>query len=426
MKWEASVPNLPNLPGMPDTGGTPGVSRERSFPQGAPMPASSDSAPVGPESMKEARREEGPRIRPWLNALPILSGGAASSSRPAKRGAPPSAERDGQDGAPDGIASRPVAQAPGALRAYRRPASPSGGGVETGRAGQASRRGTATPVEPDPAQEPNPLRAVSRELVARGMPGALVADLLAETVAEYGSQVLTSERDARLALVDVLLSRIPTTSLVRSKGAVTLPPTGTFLVTGPAGAGKSVLIAHLALMAARAGQTDVVLINTQAERIGAAAQMTALGAVFGYDVEHLYTPTELRTLMKKRGKKALLLVETGGWTPAPTPEPWSWPWQIRGATVVTCVPATGQCDDVKEALMATREAAGDTVAVLCKTAETRNVLPAIGALATLRQTVAMVAPGPNLVDPLPAPELAAVVKTAICGAAGEEAKGALP
>jgi len=48
------------------------------------------------------------------------------------------------------------------------------------------------------------------------MAAPLVADLLAETVAEYGGQVLTNERAARLALVDILLSRIPRVSLLPS------------------------------------------------------------------------------------------------------------------------------------------------------------------------------------------------------------------
>ncbi len=320
-----------------------------------------------------------------------------------------------------GAAPRAIAQGIHALRAYQSPAEPARAAVKPGQATSVS------VADAEPEQSVNPLRAISRELVARGMAASLVADLLAETVAEYGGQVLTDERAARLALIDILLSRIPRVPLLPSseilaQGRTLAPLTGTFLVTGPAGAGKSTLIAHLALWAARGGQREVTLVNTQGGRIGAAAQANALGAVFDYPVEHLYNPAGLRSLLKRRRRDALRLVELPSWAPDQDARELEG-WLAPGGTVVTCVPATGQGDDIHEALVAVRRAAPDVVAVLCKTSETRNIVPALGALTALRQHVGLVAPGAHLADDAPTPDFAAIVTAAIRGSSQQGAQG---
>jgi len=208
LKWAASMAKQSN-----DENATPGVSREKA------------SRTVEPDT---ATVDERARVRPWLSGLPLLS-----SSSPGKlgeaTGAPaPGGGADGRDpprkptrGGPrprprktstsrslEAAAPRAIAPAAHALRAYQAPASPV----------QATpvALGQAAPATEAEEQGVNPLRVISRELVARGMAAPLVADLLAETVAEYGGQVLTNERAARLALVDILLSRIPRVSLLPS------------------------------------------------------------------------------------------------------------------------------------------------------------------------------------------------------------------
>jgi len=407
---------------------TPGVSREK-----AP------SAVQPPTPAVDERRG----VRPWLSSLPLLStpvsddtGGDATveqaatppvKARPSRVVAPKETvtrqprQAIENSAARSGAAPRAIAQGIHALRAYQSPAEPARAAVKPGQATSVS------VADAEPEQSVNPLRAISRELVARGMAASLVADLLAETVAEYGGQVLTDERAARLALIDILLSRIPRVPLLPSseilaQGRTPAPLTGTFLVTGPAGAGKSTLIVHLALWAARGGQREVTLVNTQGGRIGAAAQANALGAVFDYPVEHLYNPAELRSLLKRRRRDALRLVELPSWAPDQDARELEG-WLTPGGTVVTCVPATGQGDDIHEALVAVRRAAPDVVAVLCKTSETRNIVPALGALTALRQHVDLVAPGAHLADDAPTPDFAAIVTAAIRGSSQQGAQG---
>jgi len=369
------------------------------------------------------------RIRPAvfraLDAAPKRTRSAPTSTK----GASAETEPGGAEG--------PVSRGSNALRAYR-PAAPADESTAAIQAIQATqRKGEGSdglpiavaavaragqgpvqqgqPPSNELEQQITPLRAISRELVARGMPAPLVADLLSEIVAEYGNQVLTSERDARLALVEALLQRIPEVPLVPLDG----PLRDTYLVTGPAGSGKSVLLTHLALIAARRGQRDVVLINTKSMRLGAAAQMTAVGAVFGYDVEHIYSPQDLRALRSRRGSEALLLVETAGWSPRDgAPESMDrgqkpWRWKMPGASIVVCSPATGQHGDLHDLLAATRQMAAGAVAVLSKVGETRNVLPALGALALLRQPLGMVVPGPDLTADTAPPALAEVARAAL-------------
>lgn len=318
----------------------------------------------------------------------------------------------------------PVSRRTGALRAYAPATAEPGGAADKG----SVRRGAppapaARPLAPDADLERHlaPLRGLSRELVARGMPASLAAELLAEIVAEFGNQVLASEQDARLALVEQMLLRIEGQPLIPQRG----PLTGAFLVAGPGGSGKSVLLAHLALAAAERGQTDVVLVNTEDERIGAAAQMNALGTVFGFPVEHLYTPQELRALQDRSGPDALLLIEAAGWSPSGgiNRQRNAWTWQLPGATNVVCVPAAAQTEDLHELLSTVRKAMISPIAALTRTGDTRNQLPALSSLAALHQPVGMVVPGPNPLDAGPAIDLSMIARAALGVVTSQRKKG---
>jgi len=315
-----------------------------------------------------------------------------------------------------------ASRGPSALRAYAPSAAPQ---QETPVLRMRPRGVPAAPVQSplNPALLPQapatggleqylaPLRGLSRELVSRGMPSSLVAQLLSEIVAEFGNQVLGSEQDARHALVEQILLRISGIPLVRTD----TPLFGCYLVCGPAGSGKSVLISHLALTAARQGRREVILVNTEGERIGAAAQMNALGAVFGYPVTHLYSPQELHALQAQCAPGTLLLVEAGSWSPANDSgrQRNAWGWRLPDAQNVVCVPATSHAEDVSDLLRASRQSLRDPVAVLTRTGDTRSALPAIGALAAVRQPVSMVVPGPNLMETTGLLDLGTVVRMAL-------------
>ena len=256
-----------------------------------------------------------------------------------------------------------------------------------------------------------PLRTLSRELVGRGMPASLVSELIAEIVAEYGNQVLESEQDARWALVEQILLRISGDPLIPASG----PIAGSYVIAGPTGSGRSLLVANIALAAAKRGQTDILLVNTEIDRIGAAAQMDALGKVFNCRVAHAYTPEELRELHSACNGRTLLLAQASGWSPNSDVEVHNSAlnWPLHGAKKVLCVPATAQCEDLTDFLTAARQATKNPLAVLSRTGETRNILPSIGALASVHQQVGMIVRGQNLVQTAAAPSLATVVRTGL-------------
>jgi flagellar biosynthesis GTPase FlhF len=266
-----------------------------------------------------------------------------------------------------------------------------------------------------------PLRPLSRELSARGMPAALVSELLSEIVSEFGSQVLAGEQDARLALVEQILLRVDGDPLVPEEGALT----GSYLISGPAGSGKSVLLSRLALIAAQRGQREVILVNTEGDRLGAAAQMQAIGSVFGFQTINCYAPQELRALQARCGYNVLLLIEAAGWSPSGGVDRQrnAWSWQLPNVKNVLTLPATGQTDDLVELLTAANQMARVPLTVLSKVSETRNLLPAVSALAAQRQPVAMVAPGPNLLEPLPAMDLPQIVRHAVGAVNSHKKKG---
>jgi hypothetical protein len=266
-----------------------------------------------------------------------------------------------------------------------------------------------------------PLRPLSRELSARGMPASLVSELLSEIVSEYGTQVLAGDQDARLALVEQILLRIDGEPLVPEEG----PLTGSYLISGPAGSGKSVLLSRLALIAAQRGQREVILVNTEGERLGAAAQIQAIGAVFAFQAINCYSPQELRALQSRCGYNMLLLIEAAGWSPSGGVDRQrnAWSWQLPNVKNVITLPATGQTDDLVELLAAANQMARAPMTALSKVSETRNLLPVVSALAAQRQPVAMVAPGPNLLEPLPAMDLPQIVRHAVGAVHSHRKKG---
>ena len=256
-----------------------------------------------------------------------------------------------------------------------------------------------------------PLRALSRELVGRGLPAGLVTELIAEIVGEYGNQVLESEQDARWALVEQILLRTSGDPLIPATG----PIGGSYVIAGPTGSGRSVLVAAIGLAAVKRGQTDMLLVNTEVDRIGATAQMDALGKVFNCRVAHAYSPDELRDLHSSCSGRTLLLAQASGWAPT----------TMRSCTKA---PSRGHCTARKRCCVCRPRRKARTCSSFsprhdtfdeepaCRAlahGQTRNVLPSIGALACAREPVGMIVRGQSLTQQAVAPSLATIVRTAL-------------
>ena len=256
------------------------------------------------------------------------------------------------------------------------------------------------------------LKAFAVELGQRGMPSILASALLSETVTQYGAAALARPRDLRLAFIEQLLARIPMLPLLGE--GTTLA--GTYVVTGAPGSGKSALIARLAREAGRQGQQNVLLVNGQERRLGAAAAMEAIGAAFDLPVAHAYSPAELRTAIEQHGAPGVVLVEADSILPHASV---AWPWSGIAATTLVCIPARGQGDDVRALITRAADLGPARVAIRTMVDLTQNAIPALSMLAHTTCSVGLVTS--DLFSRQEPPTLDDVTRRALGVATAEEA-----
>ena len=88
---------------------------------------------------------------------------------------------------------------------------------------------------------------------------------------------------------------------------------GIVALVGPAGAGKSSVMAKLAARwAMRHGPRDLVLVNMDQERVGASEETAALGRLLGCRVYDVADVAELPALLERVARARLVLIDTAG------------------------------------------------------------------------------------------------------------------
>ena len=277
--------------------------------------------------------------------------------------------------------------APGRAVTPAQPTPDDAAGVRWQRAGMTTPALTVGEISEKSGDHAATLKAFAVELGQRGMPSSLATTLLSETVTQYGAAALARPRDLRLAFIEQLLARIPMLPLLGD--GTTLA--GTYVVTGAPGSGKSALVARLAREAGRQGQQNVLLVNGQERRLGAAAAMEAIGAAFGLPVAHAYSPAELREAIEAHGAAGVVLIEADSILPHASV---TWPWGGIAATTLVCIPATGQGDDVRALITRAADLGPARVAILTMSDLTQNAVPALSMLAHTTCSVGLVATDP--------------------------------
>ena len=92
-----------------------------------------------------------------------------------------------------------------------------------------------------------------------------------------------------------------------------LPQRGVHAITGPAGAGKTMMVARLARTAAeRKGPESVAVISYADQRAGAWSQIQMLCAQAGVDCLRANDPETLKVLLGELGQRHLVLIDTPG------------------------------------------------------------------------------------------------------------------
>jgi flagellar biosynthesis GTPase FlhF len=105
------------------------------------------------------------------------------------------------------------------------------------------------------------------------------------------------------------------THLVNSIGEhhAKMPQSGIHAIAGPAGSGKTTMVAKLAKAAAeRKGADTVAVISYSDQRAGAWSQIQMLCAQIGVDCLRANNPETLKTLLSELGTRKLILIDTPG------------------------------------------------------------------------------------------------------------------
>jgi flagellar biosynthesis GTPase FlhF len=91
-----------------------------------------------------------------------------------------------------------------------------------------------------------------------------------------------------------------------------LPMQGLHLLAGPSGAGKTLMTARLAQLAAQSGSEQVAIISYQDARAGAWSQTQMLAAQLGVDAFRASDAQNLRLLVNELSNRKLVLIDTAG------------------------------------------------------------------------------------------------------------------
>ena len=83
-------------------------------------------------------------------------------------------------------------------------------------------------------------------------------------------------------------------------------------LVGPAGAGKTTAAARIGAHFSKEGETNVVLVAADTDRIGGLEQIRAYAGILNIPVDVVYTPDEMGEIIQSRRETDLVLIDTAG------------------------------------------------------------------------------------------------------------------
>lgn len=159
-----------------------------------------------------------------------------------------------------------------------------------------------------------------------------------------------SAADIRAALEAELLSRLQPTVPPRSSVVPTAP---VLILTGPGGAGKSMLAVRIAVAASVFHDRPVRFLNIASSTAGATARLATLASVLDIACQSLQDPGELAAACLPQAQNELLIIDLPGFTPrqAGSRDAWAEALEsLSGAEVCLVLPATMKPADLQASL----------------------------------------------------------------------------
>lgn len=114
---------------------------------------------------------------------------------------------------------------------------------------------------------------------------------------------------AEEALAQELAARLP---MLRSGGDSVVPPGHAVALIGPAGAGKSLIAAKIAMAALAAQQRPVRIVSVSGRQAGSGARLASLAAILEVPFQTIESPEELGPALSEQQEGELVIVDTPG------------------------------------------------------------------------------------------------------------------
>ncbi len=374
-------------------------------------PARSDASTAGPASPAalgravRARGESGERFGADTAGAASIAASRPASAPAGGQGsarmsvaAPPAEPLD----APDGVETRPTAPF------LSTPLVPEGAGQDALVAELQSLKSTISRqfatiswfegVRRSPVQG-----RLLRTMVAAGFSLKLARSVVSRLPSDFG------ERDAQVWLEEVLAR-----NLRCARPGETFEAGGVFALVGPTGVGKTTTTAKIAARhVLKHGAQSVALITVDTYRLGAHDQLRAFGRILGVPVHVAHDASALHDLLRLRGSRQLVLVDTVGMGHR----------DERIGSLLMSLPRTdvrhvvvassaAQAETIDQSLRAyeARQAAG---VVLTKTDEAARLGGALDCLLRQRVPLLGVCDGQRVPEDWHAPEPAKLVRRAL-------------
>ena len=155
---------------------------------------------------------------------------------------------------------------------------------------------------------PDMLQKAYSRLIQHDVDEHLAADIIQEVYARSNQDQITNKTYLEKQLLAAIAGIIPTAEAEKGRRK----RTKVIALVGPTGVGKTTTIAKLAAINKLLSGLDVGLISADTYRIGAIEQLRTFAGIADIQMDVVYKPSEMGTVLKKFRGKDLVFLDTVG------------------------------------------------------------------------------------------------------------------